>query len=521
MSRRRCCGPPRLPLGFAGGAAVLEPPPNPPPQAGEGSVSLRRHLALVFPDLPIARLRRAGLEGPVIVWRASGPRREVVAAEAPLIRPGQPLGDARALCPEARLVEEDAAADRAFLESLALWALRFTPLVATSGDRSLILDITGCAHLFGGEAALLRRVREGLARGGVPAIGAIAGAPGCAAALARAGIETVVPEGGEAAAVADLPLSALPVEPDTIAALSRIGLRRVGEVRRQPRGPLARRFGAALLLALDEAAGEAVRPISPIRPAPELEAARNFLEPIITREAIDIAADALLRELCARLTRAGRAARRFTLRAFRVDGAVGEVVLGTGLATRDPAHLARLLAHRIETLEPGFGFDRMTLGADRTESFTGLQPGLSREGGEEALAQLLDRLAQRVALWRLAPQASHWPEREVLRVSPFAPVALLEGWPLRPRPVRLLRHPVAIGVMALLPDAPPSLIRIGERSRRVVSAEGPERLAAEWWREDRPDRDYYRVEIEGGARLWLCRIGFGADARWFIHGYFG
>jgi protein ImuB len=480
-----------------------------------------RHLALSLPDLPIARLRRAGAEGPLVVWRATGPRREVVAADAPPIRPGQPLGDARAIRPDAQLVEHAPEADRAFLDSLALWAMRFTPLVATDGTDGLVLDITGCAHLFGGEAALMRRVLDALARNGVPATGAIAGAPGCAAALARAGVGTIVQEGDEAAAVADLPLSVLRLDPDLLAGLSRVGLRRLGEVRRQPRGPLARRFGHALLLALDEAAGEATRPISPIRRPPELEAARGFLEPLITREAIDLAADALLRELCARLLKAGRAARRFTLRAFRVDGAVQELALGTGLATRDAAHLSRLLSHKLERLEPGFGFDRMTLGAEETEAFTGTQPGLSREAGAEALAQLLDRLAQRVALWRLAPQASHWPEREVCRIPAFAPVALLEGWPIRPRPVRLLRHPVSIGVMALLPDAPPSLIRLGERSRRVLSAEGPERLAAEWWREDRPDRDYYRVEIEGGARLWLCRIGFGAEARWWIHGYFG
>jgi protein ImuB len=516
---RRACRPPRL----------GQPGPPPLPEAAAPALPFggpageqRRILALLLPDLPITRLRRVGLEGPVLVWRATGSRREVVASSLPHLRPGQPLGDARAICPEAQPVEEDPAADAAFLESTALWALRVTPLVAPHGGDGLLLDITGCAHLFGGEAALLRRVLAGLARHGVPAVGAIAGTPGCAAALARAGESgRIVPPGGEAEAVDPLPLPALRLDPAVETGLRRVGLWQVGQVRRQPRGPLARRFGTALLRALDEAAGEVAAPISPIRPPPEFEVAREMLEPLITREAIDAAVDALLRALCRRLEGAGRAARKVVLRAHRVDGAVQEIGLGVGLASRDPAHLARLFSGKLEGLRPGFGFDRLAIGVETAEPFAAAQPGLSREAGEEALAQCLDRLAQRVELWRLAPEPSHWPEREVRRVSAFATVAALEGWPARPRPVRLLRHPVQVGVMALLPDAPPSLLRIGTQSRRVARAEGPERLAAEWWREERPDRDYYRVELEDGTRLWVCRIGIGAEARWFIHGYLG
>jgi protein ImuB len=406
----------------------------------------------------------------------------------------------------------------------ALWAMRFSPLVGVVGEDALVLDIGGSAHLFGGEAALLRRVVEGLAQLGVSACGVVAGAPGVALAVARAGRAGVVPPGGEVAAVDPLGLSALPLAPGVVQALSGMGLRRVGEVRRQPRGPLARRFGQALLRAIDEAVGEVVAPISPIRPPPEFEVARDLLDPLITRVAIDAGVAGLLESLCRRLAAAGRGARRVVLRAHRVDGAVQEVAVGTGLASRDPAHLGRLFAERLERLAPGFGFDRLALGAEVTEEMAGEQAGFMGAAAgllrREELGRLFDRLSQRVEVWRLAPAASHWPEREVTRVAPTARVEVPPIWPRAPRPVRLLRRPLEVGAMALLPDAPPSLLRIGRQAHRVRAAEGPERLAPEWWRErpDRPGRDYYRVELASGARLWVCRSGFGAGARWFVHG---
>jgi protein ImuB len=403
--------------------------------------------------------------------------------------------------------------------ALALWALRFTPLVAASGEDTLLLDVTGCAHLHGGEAALRQAVLDGLARLGVQAEGALASAPGTALALARAGWGGVVPPGGEAAAIAPLPLNAMRVEPEVVAGLARLGLRCIGQVRCQPRAALARRFGKALLLALDEAAGEATRPISPVRPPPELEAAQGFLEPVLTREAIDHAVAGLVERLCVMLTHAGRGVRRVVLRAHRVDGAVQELAVGAGMATRDAAHLLRLFAHRLERLEPGFGFEHLALAAETTERLGGVQAVSFGEARQEVLSQLLDRLSQRLSVWRLAPRLSHWPEREVAPVSAFEAVAVPEGWPARPRPVRLLHRPLEAQAMALLPDAPPSLLRLGRQAHRVLHAEGPERLEGEWWREDRHGRDYYRLELATGARLWVCRIGFGAEARWFVHGY--
>ncbi|GAA0584581.1 hypothetical protein GCM10009416_23720 [Craurococcus roseus] len=300
----------------------------------------------------------------------------------------------------------------------------------------------------------------------------------------------------------------------------------------QPRAPLARRFGAALTDTLDAATGERPRPLRPLRPPPDFAAARDFLEPIVTREAIDATLDRLLPEVCAELEKAGRGARRLALLAFRVDGNVQAVAVGTGLPSRDAAHFARLFREKLERLSPGFGFERLALEALATEAVAAAQAALpgGRRGGARAetpwaLAQLLDRLSQRLAVWRLAPRASHWPERAVARVGAFDPVALPHGWGAARRPLRLLRRPLALQAMAMLPDGPPVLLRMSQASWRVLRAEGPERLEPEWWR-DRPDRrfrDYYRVEVAGGARLWVCRSGpvlADGTTGWWLHGRF-
>jgi len=342
--------------------------------------------------------------------------------------------------------------------------------------------------------------------------------------------------GGDRDAVARLSLAALRLDPAIVAALSRLGLRRIGDVLAQPRGPLARRFGRPLLEALDAATGARDAPITPVRPPPELAVAQDFLEPIVTREAIDATLARLLDRLCRQLEQAGQGARRLALYAFRVDSAVQSVAIGTGLPAREPRHFARLFRDRLETLEPGFGFDRLALEAPLAEAMAGTQgslpqgssdgrDGIDAAARQQALAQLLDRLGQRLPVWRPAPRLSHWPERAIARASAFASIETPPGWPgPAPRPVRLLRRPIALEAIALLPDAPPSLLRAGRTSWRVRRAEGPERIEPEWWRDPRPDRlprDYYRVELTTGTRLWVCRSGLpGADTapRWWLHG---
>ncbi|PZR18134.1 MAG: hypothetical protein DI532_02255 [Azospirillum brasilense] len=534
--RRRACRPPRLnPAAAAPSRLSADAPEDrsrePLLPAG------RRFLALHLPRLPTDLLRT---EEPVALWGQRGPRRLVTAisaaAEALGLYPGQPLADARALHPDLRLEPESPGAASAMLERLALWALRFTPLAAVEEPDALILDIAGCTG-GSGEAGLRDEAVARLARLGFAAVGAVAGTPEAALALARAGVPAIVPPGGERQAIAPLPLTVLPVEEAVATELRRLGLWRVGEVLAQPRIPLARRFGPALTALLDGVTGRARRPIRPVRPPPDLAVVRDLPEPIVTRAAIDAVFAGLLDALCRKLDEAGLGARHLLLRAHRADahwteGGVQEIAVGTSLPMRDPVHLARLFRDRLEELAPGFGFDRLALLARRTDPLAPAQQGFAGSQADSArhqllLAQLIDRLETRLPVWRLEPQASHLPERAMRRVPPLTTIAPEppRSWRDHPRPVRLLSRPEPVTALAALPDGAPARLTLQGRHLRIRRAEGPERLLPEWWRDDpaRALRDYYRLETETGERLWVCRAGLDAPddpARWFLHGYF-
>jgi protein ImuB len=394
----------------------------------------------------------------------------------------------------------------------------------------LVLDVTGCTALFGGEAALLSRVSDNLTQAGVTAWGVVAGIAAAGAALARAGHHhTVVPPGEDLPAVSALPLAVLRLSHDCLAGLHRLGLYRVDDLLRQPRGPLTRRFGRSLMDVLDALTGDRPRSLSPIRPPPAFVEGLNFMEPILTRPAIDRALDALLEPLCQQLADAGQGARAVTLRAFRVDHDVQEITIGTGLPTRTPDHLRRLFAQGLERLEPDLGFERMTLEAGATNAMTATQKTMATAGTDEAsrgeaLAQLIDRLSQRLPVWRLAPAESHWPEQSVVRVGPFSPVPAPPPLPPLPSPVRLLKRPAPLMVLAEIPDGPPLRVRLNSTVHDVARSDGPDRIEPEWWHDAdrRNGRDYYRVELVSGARLWIGRIGAlrpDRPPRWFLHGY--
>jgi protein ImuB len=485
--------------------------------------------------LPTDRLRQAEpvLQGqPLAAWTTIGNRRLLTAVDAPdtSLHAGQALADAQAMHPELVLRPAAPEADFALLDRLALWALRFTPESAMDPPDGLVLNIAGCTELFGGEAALLAQVGTGLARGSIAVRAVVSDIADAAAALARAGQHgTIVPSGQDRALIEGLPLAVLRLPQDCLVGLHRLGLQRIGDVLRQPRAPLSRRFGRVLLDALDAATGERPRPMTSVRPPPEFMVAGNFLDPIVTRPGIDRAVDRLLEQLCAALAATGRGARTVTLRAFRVDRDVQELTVGTGLPTRTPAHLRRLFAEVLEQLEPDLGFERITLQADETNPFTAAQHGISviaadPQRAQQALGELLDRLGQRLTVWRLAPIDSHWPERVVQPVDVFASVPRARSWPGLPQPVRLLHRPVPLMVVAAVPDGPPARVRHDGVVHAVLWADGPDCREAEWWREpqDRPGRDYYRVALASGARLWIGRTAAARPdrpPRWFLHGY--
>ncbi|HEY5721192.1 MAG TPA: DNA polymerase Y family protein [Allosphingosinicella sp.] len=473
----------------------------------------------------------AGRSGQIMAIAAASPE-----ARALGLHPGMALTHARALVPELEIKDSEPEADHALLLRLGLFAARrWTPRAAISGPDGLWLDLSGAAHLFGGEAMMCRRILAFCARLGLAARIAVAGTAGAAHALARfaaAGHPILCPEGGERDALAALPLAALRVGEDVLVAARRLGIDTIGDLMDLPRGPLERRFGRTLLRRLDQALGRAPEPFDPIVPEEPPSALLRFLEPIATAEAIGAVLADLVDLLMRNLSGAGLAARTLTLICLRVDGEEQRVAIGTARASRDSAHLLRLLAGRIETIDPGFGIEAMRLVAGRCEPL-GPQPVAGILTGETVapdLAPLVDRLAARLGarrLFRIGAVESDVPERSVRRVGPLAPAA---AWPSWPRPVRLLSPPERVeNVVALLPDLPPRRFTWRGRRHHVRQADGPERIHGEWWKrigEADAVRDYFQVEDEEGKRFWLYRRGDGVDSRtgdlsWYMHGLFG
>jgi protein ImuB len=457
-------------------------------------------------------------------------------AAAAGLRPDMPLAQARAMLPALVVTAADPAAEAAGLARLAGWCGRYTPLAAADPPEGLVLDITGCAHLWGDEAGLAADLGARLARAGLAAHIAVAGSAAAAWALARAR-PGVLPPGTEAAALAPLPPALLRLDTRTSAGLHRLGVRTVADLLRLPRAELAARFGPGLPARLEAALGRAAEAIDWPRPPVPWSAHRAFAEPILTAAQIAAALARLAGELCARLAVARRGGVRFVARFARVDGAAPAIALATARPVRDAPYLTRLLTARLETVDPGFGIAEATLAATMTEPLAPQQGRLGdpASGAGAALARTLDALAGRLgegAVWRPVPVASHVPERSLSRTAPLAPAPhwRAEG---PARPVRLLRRPEPILAMAPVPDDPPILFRWRGAAHKVRAASGPERIAAEWWRHPvAPDgraetdlvRDYYCVEDSAGARFWLFRTGRDAGAtgaRWFLHGLFG
>ncbi|HUC64541.1 MAG TPA: DUF6504 family protein [Stellaceae bacterium] len=499
------------------------------------------------------------------------------AAEALGIAPGLPLADARALYPALAVAEADLAGDAAALRRLAQWCNRYSPWTAPHGVDGVFLDVTGCAHLRGGEASLVRDLVKRLLRQGMACRAALAETAGAAWAVARCGgsDSTVVPPGAARQVIAPLPVVALRLDPALAGELERLGLRCIGDLYALPRATLAARFGDKVAERLDQALGAAAEPLLPLPPAPMRWTRRRFAEPIGTPEALMAAAHGLIQRLCRSLGDEMLGARKLVLSSHRVDGEVAEVTVGTARPSRDSHHLCRLFAERLGAIDPGLGVEDMLLAAPMVERLVAAQlrialfppeendtfgkPESAREAAQAGgnivifpagrsaarrlaralpadrdgvdaveLATLVDRLANRLgphSVGRLAPRESHVPERAQRFAPLFAPA---EGmWRSdRPRPIRLLPRPEPIEAMAPVPDDPPISFRWRRLQHRVCRADGPERICSEWWRgneEEEALRDYYRVEDEAGRRFWLYRDGLyrpQAAPRWFLHGLF-
>jgi protein ImuB len=451
---------------------------------------------------------------------------------------GMTLADARARCPDLLTRPADPEADARELEWLAERMRRFTPMVALDPPDGLLLDISGCAHLFGGEAALVRQVRGHAGYASHVGLGPNAMA---ARALARHGRGQ---DRGQGADVTTLPVAALDLEDGALAALRRAGLRTIGDLARRPMAMIAARFGAQAVARLRQILGEASSPLDPRRPAEPIRADARFPEPIARTDDVMDVIEGLLAQAAEQMEARHLGGRRFLVRLVRSDGARRDLAIETGQPVRDPAAVMRLLRERIDTLadpiDPGFGFDAVQLAVPHTEPLVERQRTL--EGGaqahrQEGVVALIDRLGIRIGrdrVRRIAPCDRHLPEA-AQRLVPAAQVQAQASWNTDesrpPRPLLLLDPPQSVDVIAGVPDGPPLRFRWRGQLHEVRLAEGPERIAAEWWRRregHQPGgagrtRDYYRIEDGEGRRYWMFRHGlFGeeADIRWYLHGLF-
>jgi protein ImuB len=525
---------------------------------------MRRVISLFLPSLAADRLRQKGRgappEAPLVTAARDGQRHILVsrdgAAAALGLKVGMPVAQARALVPGLTIENAAPAKDAEALLRLAGRILRrHSPIVALDPPDGVWIDAAGCSHLFGGEEEMLRDLLFKVGELGFSARAAMAGTTGAAHALARfAAFEQIrvrldhsgrglwpelvlispVPAGGEAAAIGPLPIAALRLPQATVSELERLGFDRIGQLLKIPRGPLARRFGTETNRRLDQALGFAAEPLSPLHPPETIRVCRRFVEPIGTPGQLRRAIADLVRALCEKLAGAGLGARRLDLTFHRVDARLEAIRVGTAAPSREPAHLARLLADRLDKIDPGFGVETMRLAASRAEPLTSRQlvSQLAGESGSSDLNGLVDTLLNRLGpgrLYRHAPVASNIPERSLCRVPALAP-ARGDTWPAAyPRPARLLVPAEPIDAIALLPDYPPAQFIWRGRRHRVGRADGPERIFGEWWRREAEStavRDYFRLEDESGARFWVYRAGDGVDLatgsqRWFLHGLFG
>jgi protein ImuB len=550
-------------------------------------MSKRRVLSLWFPRLGAERLMRAGhgADGTPLAVIRDDHNAQVISslnatAEAAGLYPGQPVRDAHAMCGTLLTKARNAPAEAQFLTALRRWAGKFSPWVAEQAPDGLIVDLTGCAHLFGGEEALCAVVQTDCADLGLTVRLGLADTLGAAWALARFAGRTPGAErsgdaidqearatrsraarrrhwtkGGTAPAVAaatartasiaapgqmygalsSLPVAALRLDSDTVAQLGRLGLRRVGDLLGQPRAALARRFGKGLVLRLDQAMGSAPEPVSPARAPLHFAVRMTLPDPIGLQDDLLAAIDRMLPRLCEKLEAQGRGMRSLRLEAHRTDQAAEVVTIGLARPGRDPHRIRPLLEMKLPEIDAGFGIDMLRLEAVETEPLharTMVGHGdagravRDRLAANNAVDDLIGKLGARVgleAITRLHPASSHIPEKTAHPVA-AAWSGPAKDWPapVNPRPLCLWRpEPVQA------PDTPqlPARFRWRGRDWHLAEATGPERIAPEWWLDD-PNwrsgtRDYWVVTTAQGDRLWLY-YGHGGtmSSGWFCQGSF-
>ena len=496
----------------------------------------KRYISIWFRHLLTDRLTRQQPElkdTPFVLATKQRGRMVITAANANAqkksIDVGMVVADCRAIQPDLKIINAEPGQEIKLLTALAEWCLRYSPAVAIDPPNGLIIDISGCAHLWGGERPYLKEILDRFKKFGYDTRAAIADTIGTAWAIARYGkITAIIEPANQVEAILQLPPAALRLEMAILSKLEKLGLYQISNFIHMPRNALRRRFGQDLLNRLDQATGQGMEIIQPVHPIEPYQERLPSMEPIRTATGIEIALKRLLDLLCERLTKEGLGLRKGIFKGYRIDGEVEQIEIGTNQASNHAGHLLGLFKLKIETIRPALGIELFILEAPTVEEVLIEQEALwkiSRAGDQTAIAQLLDRLAGKVgmgAIRRYLPDEHYWPERSIkTAVSLQEQPAINWRTELR-RPLHLLCKPEEIDVSVPLPDYPPLLFRHKGMLHQVIKADGPERIEQEWWLEQGLHRDYYQVEDEHGVRYWLFRSGHynDEDTKWYIHGFF-
>ena len=483
-----------------------------------------RH-AIRKPDLqtvPFALM--APIRGRMVITEANA------KAQAAGITRGMMVADAMAFLPGLEVADERPGLAAKLLDVLGRWCIRYTPIVALDPPDGLLLDISGCAHLWGGEHEYLTSITSKLKSRGFQVRMAIAATIGAAWAAARfCEGTTIIQRGSTYNMLKDLPPAALRLAPEVTAKLHKLGLRTIDSFMHMPTAVLRRRFGEILPLRLGQALGQKEEPLETIRPIPPYIERLPCLEPIRTATGIEIAIQRLLMPLCKRLAGEGKGLRAAKLIGYRIDGKVEQVGITTSRATANIPHLIKLFGLQVSQVDPGQGIELFALEATAVEELELAQESLwgAATGMEDtALAELVDRLKSRpgvLKVRRYLPDEHHWPERSFREAFSITEQQTINWENDSLRPTRLLPIPERIDVTVPVPDYPPMLFRYRGKIHPVRRADGPERIEREWWVDPGEHRDYYCVEDDQGRRYWLFRSGHydnNQSRQWFLHGFF-
>jgi protein ImuB len=447
------------------------------------------------------------------------------------IEAGMVVADAKAIFPSLKIIDDDPALPEKLLKTIAKFCIRYTDAITIDFPEGVFLDVTGCAHLWGGEKNYIAEINTRLTNKGYDVRATIADTIGAAWAIAHyGGSSPIIESGKQMEAILNLPPAALRLDPEVTDRLYKLGLRKISRFINLPRAALRRRFGIHTILRIDQALGNVEEKIQPIIPVEPFRVRLPCLEPIITLTGIEIALEKLLDTICTKLKAEGKGIRKAVFSCYRVDNKTEQIEIGTNRATANAKHLFKLFEEKIQTIEPALGIELFMLDAIKTEKiYTRQEKIWNTTGGADdpAIAELMDRLTNRFGLTpiiRYQPDEHHLPERSFKKANELFSTTDLVSWTVdRPRPITLLSCPEPIEVTAPIPDYPPMNFRYKDQLHKIKKADGPERIEPEWWINEGRHRDYYAVEDEAGARYWIFRAGHYARDRspnWFIHGFF-